>query len=126
MRWTGVSAGRRHRPGRRCARLVGLALDRLPDAAVLELLPAALRAGFALPWPARIAVALHRLSPRDAAMLALQGRRIPRSAGSRWRNCSRTRLSLRRRRIALQRRASPALDAKERWSNACAHRCCSR
>ena len=92
-------------------KLVGLALDRLPDAAVLELLPRALLAGFALPGLRESLLALHR-PPRDADVLALQAGTHPAQRRLALEELLAHQLSLRRRRIALQRRASPALDAK--------------
>jgi ATP-dependent DNA helicase RecG len=92
-------------------KLVGLALDRLPDAAVLELLPPGLLAGFGLPALRESLLALHR-PPRDADVPALQAGTHPAQRRLALEELLAHQLSLRRRRIAMQRRASPALDAK--------------
>ena len=92
-------------------KLVGLALDRLPDAASLELLSPELLAGFGLPGLRESLLVLHR-PPRDADVPALHAGTHPAQRRLALEELLAHQLSLRRRRIALQRRASPALDAK--------------
>ena len=94
-------------------RLVGLALDRLPRDDALELLPAELLAGFGLPGLRESLLTLHR-PPRDADVAALQAGTHPAQRRLALEELLAHQLSLRRRRIAMQRRASPALDAKGR------------
>jgi len=92
-------------------KLVGLALDRLPDAQALELLPSELLASFELPGLRESLLALHR-PPRDADVLALHAGTHPAQRRLALEELLAHQLSLRRRRIALQRRAAPVLDAK--------------
>ncbi|MFT3898290.1 MAG: ATP-dependent DNA helicase RecG [Thermomonas sp.] len=92
-------------------KLVGLALDRLPDAASLELLPLGLLEGFGLPGLRESLLALHR-PPRDADVSALHAGTHPAQRRLALEELLAHQLSLRRRRIALQRRASHALEAK--------------
>ncbi len=92
-------------------KLVGLALERLPDADALELLPPALLAGFGLPGLRESLLAMHR-PPRDADVSALQAGIHPAQRRLALEELLAHQLSLRRRRIALQRRAAPALNAQ--------------
>jgi ATP-dependent DNA helicase RecG len=92
-------------------RLVGLALDHLPDEAALELLPRELLEGFGLPGLRESLLALHR-PPRDADVPALHAGTHPAQRRLALEELLAHQLSLRRRRIAMQRRASPALDAR--------------
>ncbi|MGN6111462.1 MAG: ATP-dependent DNA helicase RecG [Luteimonas sp.] len=89
-------------------RLVGLALDRLPDEAALELLPGDALAGLGLPSLRAALLAVHRPA-RDADVAALLEGRAPAQRRLAFEEMLAHHLSLRRQRIALQRRAAPAL-----------------
>jgi ATP-dependent DNA helicase RecG len=89
-------------------RLVGLALDRLPGDAELELLPADALAGSGLPSLRSALLAVHRPA-RDADIAALLEGRSPAQRRLALEEMLAHHLSLRRQRIALQRHAAPAL-----------------
>ncbi|HTM69259.1 MAG TPA: ATP-dependent DNA helicase RecG [Luteimonas sp.] len=89
-------------------RLVGLALDKLPGDAELELLPAAALAGSGLPSLRSALLAVHRPA-RDADIAALLEGRAPAQRRLALEEMLAHHLSLRRQRIALQRHAAPAL-----------------
>lgn len=90
-------------------KLVGQALDRLPDAAALELLPADALAGLGLPSLREALLTLHR-PPRDADVGALLAGVHPAQRRLAIEELLAHQLSLRRQRIALQRHHAPALD----------------
>ena len=89
-------------------RLVGLALDRLPGEAELELLPGDALAGSGMPSLRSALLAVHRPA-RDADIAALLEGRSPSQRRLALEELLAHHLSLRRQRIALQRRAAPAL-----------------
>ncbi len=89
-------------------RLIALALDRLPDAASLELLPGDALAGLGLPSLREALLTVHR-PPRDADVAALLAGTHPAQRRLALEELLAHHLSLRRQRIALQRHAAPAL-----------------
>ena len=89
-------------------RLVGLALDRLPGDADLELLPEDALAGSGMPSLRSALLAVHRPA-RDADIAALLEGRAPAQRRLALEEMLAHHLSLRRQRIALQRHAAPAL-----------------
>ena len=93
-------------------RLVGLALDRLPDEAALELLPADALAGLGLPSLREALLTVHR-PPRDADVAALLAGTHPAQRRLAIEELLAHHLSLRRQRIALQENAAPVLDGNE-------------
>jgi len=92
-------------------RLIGLALDRLPDADALELLPREVRDELRLPSLRDALLALHR-PPRDADVVALQGGMHPAQRRLALEELLAHQLSLRRQRIALQKQGARALRGK--------------
>lgn len=89
-------------------RLIGLALDRLPDDGSLELLPAPLLASLRLPPLREALLTVHR-PPRDADVALLQEGRHPAQRRLVLEELLAHHLSLRRQRIAQQAHAAPAL-----------------
>ena len=89
-------------------RLIGQALDRLPDAAALELLPPAMREPLRLPSLRDALLTVHR-PPRDADVGALLAGTHPAQKRLALEELLAHHLSLRRQRIALQRDRAPAL-----------------
>lgn len=89
-------------------RLIGLALDRLPDEASLELLPRELRDGFKLPSLREALLTVHR-PPQDADVAALIAGRHPAQRRLALEELLAHHLSLRRQRIAQQAHAAPVL-----------------
>ena len=92
-------------------RLIGLALERLPDDAALELLPEALRADLRLPSLREALRTVHR-PPRDADLAALLAGRHPAQQRLVLEELLAHHVSLRRQRIALQRHRAPALAGR--------------
>src|SRR5690606_29064675 len=90
-------------------RLVGLALDRLPDETALELLPADALAGLGLPSLRDALLTVHR-PPRDADVGALLAGTHPAQRRLAIEELLAHHLSLRRQRIALQDNAAAVLD----------------
>ncbi len=90
-------------------RLVGQALDRLPDAQALDLLPPELLAGFDVPPLREALVTLHR-PPRDVDVHALLAGVHPAQRRLAIEELLAHQLSLRRQRIALQRHVAVPLD----------------
>ena len=90
-------------------RLVGLALDRLPGEAALELLPADALAGLGLPSLRDALLTVHR-PPRDADVGALLAGTHPAQRRLAIEELLAHHLSLRRQRIALQDNAAAVLD----------------
>ncbi len=97
-------------------RLIGQALDRLPDNAALELLPPGLLAGLALPPLREALLSMHR-PPRDADLAALAAGRHPAQQRLALEELLAHHLSLRRQRIALQRYRAPSLAGKGQLSS---------
>ncbi|MGO4222928.1 ATP-dependent DNA helicase RecG [Lysobacter sp. TAF61] len=89
-------------------RLIGLALDRLPDEEALELLPRELREGFQLPSLREALLTVHR-PPQDADVAALVAGRHPAQRRLALEELLAHHLSLRRQRIAQQAHAAPVL-----------------
>jgi ATP-dependent DNA helicase RecG len=89
-------------------RLIGAALDRLPDAAALELLPPAMLRESGLPPLREALLTVHR-PPRDADVAALLAGTHPAQRRLALEELLAHHLSLRRQRIALQAHAAPAL-----------------
>jgi ATP-dependent DNA helicase RecG len=89
-------------------RLIAQALDRLPDEAALELLPAGLLAGLGLPSLRSALLTMHR-PPRDADVAALLAGTHPAQRRLATEELLAHQLSLRRQRIALQRHGAPVL-----------------
>lgn len=89
-------------------RLIGLALDRLPDEDSLELLPRELRDGFKLPSLREALLTVHR-PPQDADVAALIAGRHPAQRRLALEELLAHHLSLRRQRIAQQAHAAPVL-----------------
>ncbi|QSX74855.1 ATP-dependent DNA helicase RecG [Lysobacter arenosi] len=89
-------------------RLIGLALDRLPDEESLELLPRELRDGFKLPSLREALLTVHR-PPQDADVAALIAGRHPAQRRLALEELLAHHLSLRRQRIAQQAHAAPVL-----------------
>ena len=89
-------------------RLIGLALDRLPDGAALELLPRQLLEDRALPSLRDALLTVHR-PPQDADVAALSTGTHPAQRRLALEELLAHHLSLRRQRIALQAHAAPGL-----------------
>jgi ATP-dependent DNA helicase RecG len=89
-------------------RLIGLALDRLPDEAALELLPAGMRRQLQLPSLRSALLTVHR-PPRDADVAALLAGSHPAQRRLALEELLAHHLGLRRQRIALQRHRSTPL-----------------
>jgi len=89
-------------------KLIGLALERLPDADALELLPEAVRASLRLPPLRDALLALHR-PQRDADVTALQTGLHPAQRRLALEELLAHQLSLRRQRIALQQQGARPL-----------------
>ena len=94
-------------------RLIGLALEHLPDAASLELLPADALAQLRLPGLREALLTLHR-PPADADVAALQSGLHPAQRRLALEELLAHQLSLRRQRIALQEQGARALACKGR------------
>ncbi|MGV8923027.1 MAG: ATP-dependent DNA helicase RecG [Thermomonas sp.] len=94
-------------------RLIGLALEYLPDAAGLELLPAGVLAQLRLPGLRDALLTLHR-PPADADVAALQSGLHPAQRRLALEELLAHQLSLRRQRIALQEQGARALACKGR------------
>ncbi|WP_368561578.1 ATP-dependent DNA helicase RecG [Pseudoxanthomonas sp. UTMC 1351] len=94
-------------------RLIGQALDKLPDEATLELLPADSLRGLNLPSLRDALLIMHR-PPRDADLLALAVGAHPAQRRLALEELLAHHLSLRRQRIAMQRHKAPALTGKGR------------
>ncbi|MEO6103698.1 MAG: ATP-dependent DNA helicase RecG [Pseudoxanthomonas sp.] len=92
-------------------KLIGQALDRLPDDAALELLPAELLRGLQLPSLRQALLGMHR-PPRDADIAALATGTHPAQRRLALEELLAHNLSLRRQRIALQRHRAPVLAGK--------------
>lgn len=90
-------------------RLIGQALDRLPDEDALELLPRELRDGSNLPSLREALLTVHR-PPQDADVAALLAGRHPAQRRLAIEELLAHHLSLRRQRIAQQAHAAPVLD----------------
>ncbi|WP_372018745.1 ATP-dependent DNA helicase RecG [Pseudoxanthomonas sp. 10H] len=90
-------------------RLIGLALDLLPDGPVLELLPASLPALAGLPGLRESLLTLHR-PPREADLAALAAGTHPAQRRLALEELLAHHLSLRRRRLAQQQLHARALD----------------
>ena len=97
-------------------RLIGLALDRLPDEAALELIPAHLLAPLRLPTLREALLAVHR-PPRDVDVGALLAGAHPAQRRLALEELLAHHLSLRRQRIALQRNRAAALDGPGRLAD---------
>ncbi len=89
-------------------RLIGLALDRLPDEGVLELLPPGLLEHLHLPSLRNALLAVHR-PPADADLQALSAGTHPAQRRLAIEELLAHHLSLRRQRLAQQAHAAPAL-----------------
>lgn len=89
-------------------KLIGLALDRLPEDETLELLPPKLRAGLKLPSLKQALLTAHR-PPRDADLAALSAGTHPAQRRLALEELLAHHLSLRRQRIALQRQRAARL-----------------
>jgi ATP-dependent DNA helicase RecG len=89
-------------------RLIGLALDRLPETAALELLPEEILAGWDLPTLRDALLTMHRPS-RDADVAALLAGTHPAQRRLALEELLAHHLSLRRQRIALQQHRAPVL-----------------
>jgi ATP-dependent DNA helicase RecG len=92
-------------------KLIGQALDRLPDEASLELLPAEMLDGLRLPSLRMALLGMHRPA-RDADIAALATGTHPAQRRLALEELLAHNLSLRRQRIALQRNHAPALAGK--------------
>jgi len=92
-------------------KLIGLALERLPDAETLELLPAEVRDSLCLPGLREALLTLHR-PPRDADVAALQVGLHPAQRRLALEELLAHQLSLRRQRIALQQQGAQPLRGK--------------
>ncbi|GAA5079067.1 ATP-dependent DNA helicase RecG [Lysobacter panacisoli] len=90
-------------------RLIGQALDRLPDEESLELLPRELRDGFRLPSLREALLTVHRPA-QDADVAALLAGRHPAQRRLALEELLAHHLSLRRQRIAQQAHAAPVLE----------------
>ncbi|MEL1266045.1 ATP-dependent DNA helicase RecG [Pseudoxanthomonas putridarboris] len=98
-------------------KLIGLALDRLPDEAALELLPPAMLAGLGLPSLRQALLTMHR-PPRDADIAALALGTHPAQRRLAMEELLAHHLSLRRQRLAMQRHGAPPLAGKGKLANA--------
>jgi len=94
-------------------RLIGQALERLPGEAALELLPAHLLDGLALPSLRQALLTMHR-PPADADVAALGAGTHPAQRRLAMEELLAHHLSLRRQRIALQRHHAPALKGGDK------------
>ena len=92
-------------------KLIGQALDRLPDEAALELLPAEMLRGLHLPSLRQALLGMHRPA-RDADLAALATGIHPAQRRLALEELLAHNLSLRRQRIALQRHRAPLLAGK--------------
>ncbi|QIL19892.1 ATP-dependent DNA helicase RecG [Thermomonas sp. HDW16] len=92
-------------------KLIGLALERLPDAETLELLPPDARETLQLPGLREALLTLHR-PPRDADVVALQTGLHPAQRRLALEELLAHQLSLRRQRIALQEQGAQPLRGK--------------
>ncbi len=92
-------------------KLIGQALDRLPEEAALELLPAELLRGMNLPSLRAALLGMHRPA-RDADLAALATGTHPAQRRLALEELLAHNLSLRRQRIALQRHRAPKLAGK--------------
>ena len=92
-------------------RLIGQALDKLPNEAALELLPADSLRGLNLPSLRDALLIMHR-PPRDADLSALAVGAHPAQRRLALEELLAHHLSLRRQRIAMQRHKAPALTGK--------------
>ena len=92
-------------------KLIGLALERLPDAETLELLPPDVRDELHLPGLRDALLTLHR-PPRDADVVALQTGMHPAQRRLALEELLAHQLSLRRQRIALQQQGARPLRGK--------------
>ncbi len=93
-------------------KLISQALDRLPDAASLELLPPHLLAGLKLPSLRDALLTMHR-PPADADIAALAAGTHPAQQRLAMEELLAHHLSLRRQRIALQQHRAPALRGRD-------------
>ncbi|MEN5208393.1 ATP-dependent DNA helicase RecG [Stenotrophomonas terrae] len=93
-------------------KLIGQALDRLPAAAALELLPPAFLAGMGLPSLRDALLTMHR-PPADADIAALGAGTHPAQRRLAMEELLAHHLSLRRQRIALQQHRAPALRGRD-------------
>ncbi len=93
-------------------KLIGQALDRLPDAAALELLPPAMLAGMGLPSLREAMLTMHR-PPADADIGALGAGTHPAQRRLAMEELLAHHLSLRRQRIALQQHRAPSLRGQD-------------
>ncbi|WP_243351058.1 ATP-dependent DNA helicase RecG [Stenotrophomonas acidaminiphila] len=94
-------------------RLIGQALERLPGEAALEVLPAHLLDGLALPSLRQALLTMHR-PPADADVAALAAGTHPAQRRLALEELLAHHLSLRRQRIALQQHHAPALSGGDR------------
>ena len=92
-------------------KLIAQALDKLPDAQTLELLPAGLLDGLRLPSLRQALLSMHRPA-RDADLSALAAGTHPAQRRLALEELLAHNLSLRRQRIALQRHRAPVLAGK--------------
>lgn len=92
-------------------KLIGQALDKLPEAEALELLPASLRDDLALPTLREALLTMHR-PPADADVAALVAGTHPAQQRLALEELLAHHLSLRRQRIALQAHRAPSLAGK--------------
>lgn len=93
-------------------KLISQALDRLPDAASLELLPPGMLAGLKLPALREALLTMHR-PPADADIAALSAGTHPAQRRLAMEELLAHHLSLRRQRIALQQHRAPSLRGRE-------------
>lgn len=93
-------------------KLIAQALDRLPDAATLELLPEELLAGLRLPSLRDALLTMHR-PPPDADIAALAAGTHPAQRRLAMEELLAHHLSLRRQRIALQQHRAPSLRGRD-------------
>ena len=93
-------------------KLISQALDRLPDAATLELLPDSFLAGLRLPSLRDALLTMHR-PPRDADIAALAAGTHPAQRRLAMEELLAHHLSLRRQRIALQQHRAPSLRGRD-------------
>ena len=93
-------------------KLIGQALDRLPDEASLELLPTGLLSGLKLPSLRDALLTMHR-PPANADIAALAGGTHPAQRRLAMEELLAHHLSLRRQRIALQQHRAPALRGRD-------------
>jgi ATP-dependent DNA helicase RecG len=93
-------------------KLIGQALDRLPDPASLELLPPDMLAGLKLPALRDALLTMHR-PPADADIAALSAGTHPAQRRLAMEELLAHHLSLRRQRIALQQHRAPSLRGRD-------------